>query len=160
MAKTVALIPARGGSKSIPLKNIKDICGQPLIYWTAKAACEAESVDQVFIATDSEDIRKAVCKFRDNEKNFFNKLQLIDRSAENANDTASTESVMLEFAEKVQFDNIILIQATSPLLQGKDIDKGYQLYQEKDTDSVLSVVEQKRFLWAEDQNGFAMPLNS
>ena len=159
MAKTVALIPARGGSKSIPLKNIKKICGKPLIYWTTKAACEADCVDRVYIATDNKDIREVVRDFKEKEKPLFNKVHLIDRSAQNASDIASTEAVMLEFAEKVQFDSIILIQATSPMLQGKDIEKGYALFMEKDTDSVLSVVEQKRFIWKADNNGSAIPIN-
>ena len=49
----VAFIPVRGGSKSIPLKNIKPICGKPLVYWTVKAACECSNIDMVYVATDS-----------------------------------------------------------------------------------------------------------
>ena len=158
MSRTVAFIPVRGGSKSIPLKNIKELCGKPLVYWTAKAACEAVMVDEVFIATDSDEIRMAVEKFCKGEKGLFTKLKVIDRSAENANDTASTESVMLEFAGKYSFDNIILVQATSPLLQSIDIDGGMKLYNEQGTDSVLSVVIQKRFIW-KNENDEAVPAN-
>ena len=53
----IAFIPVRGGSKSIPLKNIKPINGKPLVYWTAKAACETNCVDKVIIATDSKEIK-------------------------------------------------------------------------------------------------------
>lgn len=56
----VAFIPVRGGSKSIPLKNIKPICGKPLVYWTVKAACECRYIDKVYVSTDSEVIRNAV----------------------------------------------------------------------------------------------------
>ena len=155
----VALIPVRGGSKSIPLKNIKPICGKPLVYWTAKAACECRFIDEVYIATDSDDIRKAADNFAKEEAGVFKKLKVIDRSAENASDTASTESVMLEFAEKYSFDNIVLIQATSPLLTKDDLDGGFELYNSDNTDSVLSVVKQKRFLWGTDENGVAYPDN-
>ena len=158
MGRTVALIPVRGGSKSIPLKNIKELCGKPLVYWTAKAACEATLVDEVFVATDSDEIRKVIGEFCEKKKELFSKLTVIDRSAENANDTASTESVMLEFAEKYSFENIILVQATSPLLQGTDLDGGIRLYNEPGTDSVLSVVIQKRFIW-EIENDEAVPAN-
>lgn len=155
----VALIPVRGGSKSIPLKNIKPICGKPLVYWTAKAACECSYIDEVYIATDSDDIRNAVYVFSNEEVEAFAKLKVIDRSAENSSDTASTESVMLEFANKYMFDNIVLIQATSPLLTKDDLDGGFELYNSDNTDSVLSVVRQKRFLWGTDEKGVSYPNN-
>ncbi len=158
MYKTVALIPVRGGSKSIPLKNIKEICGKPLVYWTAKAACDAASIDRVYVATDSDKIKEAVESFKLTDS-AFEKLTVIDRDPENANDTASTESVMLEFAEKVDFENLVLIQATSPLLQAKDLDEGFKLFDTEGTDSVLSVVRQKRFIWKTDEKGFVSPAN-
>ena len=68
--KTIAFIPVRGGSKSIPLKNVKSFCGQPLVYWTSKAAQDTPEVDEVIIATDSEDIKKAVIRFK------FDKLKV------------------------------------------------------------------------------------
>lgn len=158
MDKTVALIPVRGGSKSIPLKNIKELCGKPLVYWTAKAACEAALVDKVYVATDSDEIKKCVTSFADQEKELFSKLVVIDRNEKNASDTASTESVMLEFAAKYDFESIVLVQATSPLLQGKDIDGGLEVFNTPDTDSVISLVVQKRFLWELDGEN-AVPSN-
>ena len=152
MVKTVVFIPVRGGSKSIPLKNIKELCGKPLVYWTAKAGCEAEAVDKVYVATDSPEIREAIQKFSMAEKELFSKLEVIGRSDENANDTASTESVMLEFAEAYEFETIILVQATSPLLLGKDIDEGMKLFNTPGTDSVISLVPQKRFLWKREND--------
>lgn len=152
MGKTVVFIPVRGGSKSIPLKNIKELCGKPLVYWTAKAACESQYVDNVYIATDSPEIKEAVEAFSNEEANLFSKLEVIGRSAENANDTASTESVMLEFALEYEFDTMILVQATSPLLTGKDIDGGMEVFNTPGTDSVMSLVRQKRFIWDLNNN--------
>ena len=149
MDRTVAFIPVRGGSKSIPLKNVKELCGKPLVYWTAKAACEAVAVDKVYVATDSDEIKRAISSFCDLEKELFSKLEVIGRSEENANDTASTESVMLEFAKLYDFENIVLVQATSPLLEGKDIDGGMEVFERPGFDSVISLVRQKRFLWKE-----------
>ena len=60
----VAFIPVRGGSKSIPLKNIRPICGRPLVYWTLKAACGCGAIDRVYVATDSEEIRAVVEGFK------------------------------------------------------------------------------------------------
>ena len=156
----VAFIPVRGGSKSIPLKNIKPISGRPLVYWTVRAACGCRAIDRVYVATDSDKIRETVEAFKKGaEAELFSKVTVIGRSAESACDTASTESAMLEFAEAYDFDNIVLIQATSPLLQAEDLDRGFEAYAKEDTDSVLSVVRQKRFHWAEDAEGIASPTN-
>ena len=156
----VAFIPVRGGSKSIPLKNIKPISGKPLVYWTVKAACECKYIDKVYVATDSEKIRKTVEGFRTGtEANLFSKTAVIDRSAESASDKASTEFAMLEFADNYEFDNIVLIQATSPLLQASDLDRGFEAFETKGTDSVLSVVRQKRFHWENNEEGYSHPTN-
>ncbi len=156
----VAFIPVRGGSKSIPLKNIKMISGKPLVYWTVKAACECKYIDKVYVATDSVVIKETVEKFKAEKTNDdFSKIEVIGRSAESASDTASTESAMLEFAEKFDFENIILIQATSPLLRADDLNRGVELFGTDDTDSVLSVVRQKRFNWGNADKGYAYPIN-
>lgn len=149
----VALIPVRGGSKSIPLKNIKEICGKPLVYWTIKAACECKYIDIVYVSTDSPRIKAVVEQFE------FKKVKVISRSEYTATDIASTESVMLEFANNYEFGNIVLIQATSPLLNSSDLDKGFQLFSDKSVDSVLSVVKQKRFNWEVDLDGYAHAIN-
>lgn len=156
----IAFIPVRGGSKSIPLKNIKLINGKPLVYWTVKAACECKYMDEVFVATDSKEIKEIVEGFKSGaESMMFAKLNIIGRSAESASDTASTEFTMLEFANKYEFDSITLIQATSPLLISHDLNRGFELFSETGTDSVLSVVPQKRFNWRVDEYGFAHPTN-
>lgn len=154
----VAFIPVRGGSKSIPLKNIKQLCGKPLVYWTVAAACGCEQIDVVYVATDSEMIKNQVIQFK-GEAECFSKLQVIGRSKESASDTASTEFAMLEFAKEHEFDNIVLIQATSPLLTSNELMRGFQVYGQDDADSVLSVVRQKRFCWDVDTDGTAFPTN-
>ena len=154
----VAFIPVRGGSKSIPLKNIRPICGRPLVYWTVKAACLCRFIDKVFVATDSDRIKETVEAFLP-ENRAFEKVEVIGRSAQSASDTASTESAMLEFAQKFSFDNIVLVQATSPLLASSDLDSGFELFILDDTDSVLSVVRQKRFNWAFNADGTVYPSN-
>lgn len=151
----IAFIPARGGSKSIPLKNIKEINGKPLIYWTAKAASEASSVDKVVIATDSEKIKKTVLSLN------LPKTEVYDRDPQNAADTSSTESVMLEYIENMHLDpkdKFILIQATSPMLQAEDIDRIYNTLINSDADSIFSGVREKQFHWIETQEGIK-PIN-
>lgn len=148
-----AFIPVRGGSKSIPLKNIKEINAKPLVYWTVKAASESRNIDKIYVATDSGMIKSVVESF------LLPKVEVIDRSPQSATDTASTEFAMLEFANKYDFDNIVLIQATSPLLTSEDIDGGFELFNSDECDSVLSVVRQYRFIWKEDENKIAVPEN-
>ena len=149
----IAFIPVRGGSKSIPLKNIKLLNGKPLVYWTAKAAQEAKCVDKLVIATDNEEIKQTVLSFG------FSKLEVYDRNPENAQDTSSTESVMLEYLEGVNIDgNFILIQATSPLLKSEHIDGMFETLQNSDADSIFSGVREKQFQWIEGENGVE-PIN-
>lgn len=147
-----AYIPVRGGSKSIPLKNIKDFCGKPLVYWTIKAANDAAEIDAVYVATDSDLIRKTVEEFG------FHKVRVINRGNDTVTDRASTESALLEFADNYDFQHVILIQATSPLLESSDLVGGIDCYLKEEADSLLSVVRQKRFIW-ERNNGFAQPVN-
>ncbi|MCR8667208.1 acylneuraminate cytidylyltransferase [Aestuariibaculum sp. M13] len=140
----IAFIPARGGSKSIPLKNIKNFCGKPLIYWSLKAANDSKDITKVVVATDDAKIEKTVLDFG------LNKVAVYRRNDENAQDTSSSESVMLEYIEKEKLrnnDTFLLIQATSPLLTALDLDKGLEKF--KQHDSVLSCVRTKRFFWTD-----------
>ena len=153
MEKYVALIPARGGSKSIPLKNIKYIAGKPLIYWTIEAALACSMIDRVYLSTDSIEIKNVAEQITDR------RFEVIERNPETATDIASTESVILGFSKEYDFQNIILIQATSPLLQSADLSRAIEIYEQKKVDSLLSLVEQKRFIWQECTDGFVTPLN-
>jgi CMP-N-acetylneuraminic acid synthetase len=152
LGENVAFIPVRGGSKSIPFKNIKVINGKPLVAWVLEAANSCQDIDHIVVSTDSEKIRKVIKAFN------FEKVQIIDRSVEVSTDEASTEAVIMEFANYYNFENIVLIQATSPLLNHNDISKGIDLIKKDYVDSVLSVVRQKRFIWKDDGNG-AFPIN-
>ena len=146
--QVTAFIPVRGGSKSIPLKNIREFCGKPLVYWNIAALQAAGLVDKIVIATDSDDIEATVCSFG------FDKVEIYRRSAENASDTASTESVMLEYIEAANLSEetvFMLVQATSPLTQTIHFQEALQLYSEGNYDSLLTCVVNKRFFW--NKNG-------
>ncbi len=143
----IAFIPVRGGSKSIPLKNIKPFCGKPLVCWNIEALQECDLVDQIVVATDSVDIERVVTAGN------YSKLTLYHRSAENACDTASTESVMLEYIEYAKLASdvtFMLVQATSPLTQTSHIEEAIELYNEGSYDSLLTCVRNFRFYWNED----------
>ena len=145
--KTIAFIPARGGSKSIPLKNIKSIYGKPLIYWSASALEKTESIDEIIIATDSDKIEDVTLSLK------LKKVKIYRRLPENASDTASTESVMLEYIEKECLpDNYIfvLVQATSPLTEPVHFSEALELYSKGEYDSLFTCVRNYRFFWNED----------
>lgn len=136
--KNVVLIPARGGSKSIPYKNIKLFNGKPLIAWSIIEAKKLSFVDEVYVSTDSKKIALIAEEYG---------AKTVSRSDESATDGASTESCMIEFAQQYEFENIILLQATSPLTTKDDIYNAFFVFDRYKYDSVLSVVEFKRFIW-------------
>ena len=137
----IAFIPARGGSKSIPEKNIKSFCGKPLIFWNLQEL-QNSNADNIVVATDSEKIKNIVNSFN------FSKVSVYDRSNENSQDISSTESVMLEYINSISLsdtDTFMLVQATSPFTQKNHFNEGLELFEEYD--SVLSCCESKRFSW-------------
>lgn len=138
--KIVSIVPLRGGSKSIPYKNIKEIAGKPLCYWALKAASESKYIDEVWVSTDDK-------KIKDTVLSFGLGVKVIDRPAEFAQDTSSTEVVLLHFAEHVDFDILNLIQATSPFTTTKDLDTAIEQFEREGDDSLLTGVLYKKFYW-------------
>jgi len=148
----IAFVPARCGSKAIRFKNIKEFCGKPLIYWNLLALQNADSIDEVYVATDCDDIGNIVESF------LFSKVKVYIRDKKNAQDESSTEDVMIEFLDKNNFvssDLFVLVQATSPTTQSYDFDIAIKELQDSKKDSLLSVVREKRFFW--NKNG--TPIN-
>ena len=148
--KKIAFIPVRGGSKSIPKKNIKIFCGKPLIYWNLIELENCNQVDEVVVASDSEDIISVVEGFK------LSKVVIYRRSNENAQDHSTSESIMLEyinFAKLDLSDVFMLVQATSPFTKSNDFSNGLKMMNSYDT--VFSCAKIKRFIWDKDSN----PLN-
>ena len=146
----IAFIPARCGSESIPFKNIKIICGKPLIYWSLLALTKSKTIDQIYVATDCDEIKDTVIDFN------FDNVKIFDRSSTNASNTASTESVMLEFLDNNIFsgeDLFVLVQATTPFTSSENFDNAINIIKSNsEIDSLLSCVESKRFFWTKDGN--------
>lgn len=143
----VAFIPVRGGSKSIPLKNIKPLCGKPLVCWSIEALENCDVVDKIIVATDSDEIWQTV------ENRQYKKTILYRRLAENANDTSSTESVMLEYINYSKMspeDIFMLVQATSPLTKSEHFTEALKMYSNGEYDSILTCVRIYRFFWNKD----------
>lgn len=131
--KVLAIIPARGGSKRLPRKNILPIGGKPLIAWTIDAAKNSEYIDNVFVSTDDDEIRSVAMVYGASVPEL--------RPKELASDTASTDSMLFYTLKKYGFGNdiVILLQPTSPLRTEKNIDEALELYIEKNAFSVVSV---------------------
>jgi len=141
--KIVALVPLRGGSKSIPYKNIRNIAGRPLCYWVLQAASESSLFDDIYVSTDSEKISSAV-------SSLALPVKIVKRKPSLAGDSSSTESVMVDFMNEVDFDILVTIQATSPLTRVEDFDLAIKLFLDKGFDSMLTGVRVKRFYWSND----------
>ena len=143
----IAFIAVRGGSKSIPLKNIKPFCGKPLVCWNIEALEQCQDVDEIIVATDSDKIEDVVAS------QSYKKTKVYRRSAENACDTASTESVMLEYINyaKLPADDIfMLVQATSQLTETVHFTEALGMYGKGGYDSILTCVRNYRFFWNAD----------
>ena len=138
-----ALIPLRGGSKSIPYKNIKYIAGKPLCLWVLEAACTSRMIDRVYVSTDSDKISDVIIKSE-------LEVEILERDPSLATDTASTESVMLDFMDRVSFDILVTIQATSPLTKPGDFDDAVNQFLKNSLDSLVTGTRIKRFFWTDD----------
>jgi len=140
--KVVSVILARGGSKGIPRKNIIDINGKPLIQYVIDASNNS-IVGETWVSTDDEEIA---------EISGNHGAKILWRPAEFATDKASSESALLHFADNVDFDILVFIQPTSPLLETKYIDEG--LSKMDKYDSIVSVYEDK---WSAKFDGDGNP---
>ena len=130
--KIVSVILARGGSKEIPSKNIINVKGKPLIYYTIKASQES-NVQETWVSTDCAKIKKVAQKFNAN---------VLDRPKIISQDFSKSEEALIHFSEKIEFDVLVFIQPTSPLLKSKDINKGIRLILDEGYNSVFSVYKQ------------------
>ncbi len=138
-----ALIPMRGGSKSIPNKNIKNFGGKPLCYWVIKAALNSKFITDVYISSDSDKILEI-------SKSISKKVKIIKRLDKLAQDHSSTEDVMIDFSSNIDFENLITIQATSPFTSGNNIDEAIKIYKKDKLDSLFTAVRSKRFFWSDN----------
>ena len=139
----VAFMPLRANSKSIIDKNVRDIAGRPLFAWSLEQAIKSQCFDEIYVASDSARIRQKVLD------EFSSSVKVLDRSAVSCTDTASTESAMLEFKQRIPFDVVCLIQATSPLTQAHDFIAAKRKFMNQKLDSLLTAVRSKRFFWTE-----------
>ncbi|WP_299702419.1 acylneuraminate cytidylyltransferase family protein [uncultured Pontibacter sp.] len=136
----IAIIPARGGSKGLPNKNIKPLLSKPLIAYTIEAALKAESVNDVIVSTDSEEIA-AIAKQYGASIPFLRPSSLAtDESI--AIDTYLYTINRLQEESSVELENIMVLLPTCPLRNSNDIDAAAELFFEKKADSVISYTQE------------------
>lgn len=146
MMKNIAIIPARSGSKGVPDKNIRDLCGKPLMAYAIEAARDSGMFEEIMVSTDSEHYA-AIAKEYGAQVPFL-------RSEATSSDTASSWDMVEEVLNGYrslgrEFDTFCLLQPTSPLRSAEDIKKAYQLYYDRAEFAVVSVCEAEHSpLWA------------
>ena len=130
--KVLAVIPARGGSKGIPRKNIKPLAGKPLIAWTIEAAIQAQGIERVIVSTEDEEIA-LVAKQYGAEVPFMRPLALAQ------DDTPGIAPVLHAIEQLPDYDWVLLLQPTSPLRSTEDIEGIIQFCRDEGAPSAVSV---------------------
>ena len=145
----LAIIPARGGSKRLPRKNILNFVGKPLIAWSIEASLNSKYIDKTIVTSDDEEILEIAQNYKSN---------FIQRPDALASDTATSFDAIKHTIKNTQkYDYVVLLQPTSPLRDVNHIDEAIELLLKKDADAVVSVCEMDHSpLWSnrldEDSN--------
>ncbi len=140
----LAIIPARGGSKGLPGKNIKELCGKPLIAWSIEAGLKCKYLDEVMVTTDYQNIVEV--------SKQYGAIVPFLRPNKLASDTTTSFDAIKHTIEyyknelNKEFDYIVLLEPTSPLRESSDIDKAIEVLLDSDVDSIVGICR------TEDQN--------
>lgn len=161
MGKSLAVITARGGSKRIPRKNIKEFCGKPIIQYSIEAALESGVFDEVMVSTEDEEIREIALS-------CGAKVPFL-RSQEMAGDMAMTHEVVLEVLKTYrelgeEFDNVCCIYPTAPFITAEKLRESKEILEKTGADGVVPVVAfsfppQRCFVIREERVQFKWPEN-
>lgn len=152
----LAIIPARGGSKSVPRKNLRLFAGKPLIAHTIEHARLAQGISRIIVSTDDPEIASVSKQCG---------AEVVQRPKDISTDEASSELALLHVIKFLQEkegykpDIIVFLQCTSPLISTEDIAGSIRTFLEKEADSVLAVVPFHGFIWEYDCQGQATGIN-
>lgn len=162
MSKRIAIITARGGSKRIPKKNIKDFCGKPIIAYSIEAAISSKLFDEVMVSTDSEEIAEIAKKYGASVP-FM-------RSAETSNDYATTNDVLIEVFNEYkkrgqEFDIAVCIYPTAPFVTADKLKRAIDMVEKDGADAVTPVVQfsfppQRAFIIRDNALEYQYPENA
>ncbi|MEF2559466.1 MAG: acylneuraminate cytidylyltransferase [Eggerthellaceae bacterium] len=152
---TLAVIPARGGSKGIPRKNMRLMGGKPLIQYAIQTALSCKHIDTVAISTDSEEIATFASQ--------FNAILVVNRNSDLAKDAVTLDPVIYDAVQKCEkkllcrFDTVVTLQPTSPLLSRDTLSNALDYFAEKNLDSLISVVNSPHLSWTTGPDGSVVP---
>lgn len=137
-AVILGIIPARGGSKGIPRKNIKEICGKPLIAWTIEAAKKSKLLDRFVVSTEDEEIANVARKYR---------AEVVPRPPELARDESLIWPVLQHVLQQINADVVVLLNPTSPVRDDDLIDRCIKRFLETKADSLATGFTCKLYEW-------------
>ena len=151
----IAIILARGGSKGIKMKNLTKVNGKPLIYWSIKSCLNTKKIHSTWVSSDNLRILKYSKKIG---------AKTILRPKKYAKDNKSSEKSWLHavnfLKDKINFENIVGLQPTSPKRDFDDLDNAIKMFKKKNLDSLFSSMEiQDRFVWKKKDNKFVTNYN-
>jgi len=153
--KIIAIIPARKGSKRIKNKNLIKLNGIPLINHTIEHAINSKLLSEIYISTNCERIKSNCKKFP---------VKIMDRPANISKDKSSSELAILDVLEKIKSQGdaepeyIVMLQCTSPIRKGNDIDNAIRKIKKEKANSLMSVTDFRRFIWTKKGEKF-LPIN-
>jgi YrbI family 3-deoxy-D-manno-octulosonate 8-phosphate phosphatase len=149
---TIAIIPARGGSRGIPRKNLRSVCGKPLLAYTIEHAKATPSIDRVVVSTDDVEIGTVAARYG---------AEVIWRPGEISGDRAPSEAALLHALDELAArdgyrpDLVVMLQATSPLRRPDDTERAIATLLEEGADSLFSACRVHGFLWHRDEQGLS-----
>lgn len=153
----VIIIPARGGSQGIPRKNLAEIGGKPLLWWTIKAAKESKRVDKIYLTTDDKEIK---------EFGLSQGIEVIQRPKKISDSSASSESAIIHALDQIEKTSeckvslVVFLQATSPLRKKDDIDNAIAYYYDSKADSLFSSsIAEDLTLWQKNNKNILKSIN-
>lgn len=151
MDRILAVIPARGGSKGIPRKNMRLMHGKPLVSYAIENALSCSLISDVVVSSDSEEVLAYASQFED--------VTCLDRSSELAQDAVTLDPVIYDAVVRcedksgIKYDTVVTLQPTSPLLTVDTLTRALQSFINNETDSMISVVNTPHLRWKKDDKG-------
>ena len=155
MEKLIAVIPARGGSKRLPRKNVAEVGGLPLLAHTIRQARNSRWIEAAYVSTDAEDVASVARSHG---------AEVIERPQSLANEHSSSEEAVLHALDVIEADTgyipsaVVMLQCTSPIREPNDIDNAIEKFFADDADSLLSACLTRQFIWR-NKDGRSVPIN-
>ncbi len=149
--KIISVIPARGGSKGIPRKNMRLMHGKPLISYAIENALNCDLINEVVVSSDSEEVLAYASQFKS--------VICLDRSSELAQDAVTLDPVIYDAVVRCEksfdtrYDAVVTLQPTSPLLSVDTLSRALRSFINSDVDSMISVVNEPHLRWKRDDKG-------